>query len=329
MERVLVTGAGGFIGSHLVDHLLARGAYVTAIDVAGPLPPRLSHAEGTRGLDYRQINVTDEACVDLVAAGGFDTVFHLASVVGVARYVQNPLATIDTIVAGTRNVIRGAQISGPRVVFTSTSEVYGRNPAVPWREDAERVLGPTTVDRWVYSTAKALCEHMLFAASRMDPGFPVVVVRYFNVYGPRQGPDFVVSEMIKNVLAGNPPPVFDTGTQTRCFTYIDDAIKGTLLAGESSRAVGEVINIGSSRETRIAEVAELILRLASVDGELRPRSINAQEHYGSYEDIVRRVPDVSKAKKLLGWEAETPIEVGLQRTIAESRESMRRTLGLR
>ena len=175
----------------------------------------------------------------------------------------------------------------------------GRNPVLPWSEIDDRVLGPTSVDRWSYSTAKALCEHMLFGVHHKD-GWPMSIVRFFNVYGPRQNPIYVVSKSIHRVLNGISPELYDGGEQTRCFTYVEDVIDGMIKAATSTRALGEVINLGNPVENTMSEVVDAVLQAA--DSDLVPNNILTEEKYGHvYEDIPRRVPAVEKADLLLGW----------------------------
>mgnify|MGYP001223718266 FL=1 len=200
-----------------------------------------------------------------------------------------------------------------RMLFTSTSEVYGRNPDVPWQEDADRVLGPTNVDRWSYSTSKALCEHMLFGVHHKDH-WPMSIVRFFNVYGPRQNPIYVVSKSVHRVLNNLSPELYDGGKQTRCFTFIDDVIDGIILAATLDSVIGQVINLGNPVENTMAEVVQEILSAA--DSDLPITEILTSEKYGAlYEDIPRRVPSVDKAFELLDWKPKTSMKDGVMKTV--------------
>ncbi|GGU98198.1 UDP-glucose 4-epimerase [Actinomadura cremea] len=316
MERALVTGGSGFIGAHLVDRLVARGDEVTVFDAVpsrdGRGSPR-DHARHVTG-DVRAADALAE-----VIKPGVDVVYHLAAIVGVDRYLTRPLDVIDINVLGTRNVLELAARAGARVLVASTSEVFGKNPAVPWGEDGDRVLGPTTADRWTYSSSKALAEHMTFAFGRQH-GLESRVVRFFNVYGPRQRPAYIVSRSVHRALNGIPPVVYDRGGQTRCFTYVDDAVEGALLAAGNPAAAGYAFNIGTTDETTVAEVVALVNKLAGV--EATPLQVDTAEKLGPvYEDLPRRVPDTVRAAGLLGWRPRTGLEDGLTRTIDWAREN--------
>jgi UDP-glucose 4-epimerase len=200
-------------------------------------------------------------------------------------------------------------------VFTSTSEVFGKNPNPPFVEDDDRVLGSTRTARWSYSTSKAMAEHLVFAM-HTTYGLPVTVVRYFNVYGPRQNPIFVISQTIHRILNGRQPLLYDSGDQSRCFTYIDDAVAGTLLAADSDAAIGEAFNIGSMTETTVRDVVALVIKVANVDSVSSAESIDTAARYGAqYEDIPRRIPDSTKAQRELGWRLKVDLEEGIRRTI--------------
>ena len=188
---------------------------------------------------------------------------------------------------------------------------------MPLVEDSDRVLGPATVDRWSYSISKSAGEHLCNAYFKMH-GLPLTILRYFNVYGPRGGiSDYagVISVFVRNILRGEPPSVHGSGLQIRCFTYVSDAVEATVRAGEADEAIGETINIGSSRETTILELANTIIKIAGRN-ELRPKVIPYKDVYGqSYEDIERRVPSTFKSDKILDFRASTPLDKGLKETI--------------
>ncbi len=314
MANVVVTGGCGFIGSHLAERLVATGNRVTVFDAAAP-----SGAGGA--VRYLRGDVRDEAAVVSAVADDTEIIYHLSAMVGVDTYLAAPADVVEVNLLGTRNVLRRAQAVGAKAVIASTSEVYGKNPATPWREDSDRVLGSTAVDRWSYSTSKALAEHLTFAYVRQN-GLRATIVRYFNVYGPRQRPAYVVSRSVHRALHGVAPEVYDSGTQTRCFTYVQDAVAGTILAGTSSKADGECFNIGSHLETTVAEVVATICELTGLHVPAKP--LDTAAAFGSrYQDIPRRVPDTAKARDVLGWECTTSLRDGLARTIDWARSSPR------
>lgn len=316
---VMVTGAAGFVGSHLIERLLDAGHLVYGLDIADPGVRTLDTVRDHPRFNYLQGDIRDRDVIDRFFRPESSHLYHLASVVGVRRYMEDPLSLIDIAILGTRTLIELCARHDVRILFTSTSEVYGRNPAVPWAEDSDRVLGAPNVDRWSYSTSKAVCEHMLFAVHRKT-GLPFSTVRFFNVYGPRQTPIYVVSQTVRRVLCGERPDLYDGGQQTRCLTYVDDAVEGVLAAATRPEAIGEAFNIGNPAENTMAEVVQMVLEAAGSD--LEPVAIDTREKYGKvYEDIGRRVPAVDKAADLLGWRATTPARDGIAKTVAWAREN--------
>jgi UDP-glucose 4-epimerase len=311
--KVLITGGAGFVGSHLAEAFLARGDHVIALDTGSQAKVR--HL--LRDPRFRLVvdSVMSPDILDGLASQ-VDLIYHLAGVVGVEHYVADPYAVMNVNVIGTQNVLRAAHKHGRRLVFSSTSEVYGRNPAVPWSEDADRVLGPTTIDRWCYATSKAAAEHFCLAYVRL--GLPVTILRYFNVYGPRLDRldvGRVVTIFLGQLLRGEPLTVIGDGTQTRCFTWIGDAVRATVTAGLVTAAEGQVINVGTDEETSIRRLAELLIEIEG--GKSTIRLVSQQSVYGdSYQDVPRRVPDVTRMHRLLGVRADTPLADGLARTLA-------------
>jgi nucleoside-diphosphate-sugar epimerase len=315
MSNVVVTGGYGFIGSHLVSALLNRGDSVTVFDYAKSTHESDTDFDRHANFRFVQGDITDAVALRRALTDDVDTVFHLAAVVGVQNYLKDPLRVLDVNVIGTRNVLELCHRHKARVLFASTSEVFGKNPNPPFAEDDDRVLGSTRTARWSYSTSKAMAEHLVFAMHTAY-GLPVTVVRYFNVYGPRQNPIFVISQSIHRILNGRSPLLYDSGDQTRCFTYVDDAIAGTLLAADSTAAVGEAYNIGSMTETTVREVVDLAIKIANVDGVSGAESVDTAAQYGPrYEDIPRRIPDSTKAQRELGWRLRVDVEEGIRRTI--------------
>jgi len=313
MLRILITGGAGFLGSHLAEAFLARGDAVIALDTG-------SQAKVRHLLDRERFRLVVDSVMSPDILDGLaaqaDIIYHLAGVVGVEHYVADPYQVLNVNINGTQNVLRAAFKHGRRMVFASTSEVYGRNPAVPWREDADRVLGPSTIDRWCYATSKAAGEHFCLAYRRL--GLPVTILRYFNVYGPRLDRldvGRVITIFMGQLLRGEPLTVIGDGSQTRCFTYVTDAVRATVAAGLLATAAGEVINVGTDQETSIRRLAEAMIEIGG--GTSTVRFVPQQTVYGqSYEDVPRRVPDVTRMAQLLGVRANTPLDDGLARTIA-------------
>ena len=323
-ERVLVTGGAGVIGSHLVDALLERGRTVTVLDdlSTGKQQNVAAHRDDPR-FHFVRGDINDATTVDRLV-GGADIVYHLAAAVGVKNIVRDPLNAVLTNVRGTENVLASAHRHGATVLVASTSEIYGKSPDAPFREESDRVLGPTSVHRWSYSTAKAIDEHLAFAYG--EKGLRVSIVRYFNSYGPRideRGYGSVIARFAVQALAGEPITVHGDGRQTRCFTYVSDTVRGTMLAAESDAGHGGVFNIGSTEEVTIGELAVVAREI------LGSRSAIVLTPYESYygtgfEDTRRRVPDVSRARAAIGFEAQIRLRDGLARTLEWCRENFGR-----
>jgi UDP-glucose 4-epimerase len=251
-----------------------------------------------------------------------DLIYHLAAVVGPKYVVEDPLGTIITNVRGTENVLELAFKYWVRSIIASSSEVYGKSTAVPLSEDDDRLLGPTTIGRWSYSDAKAIDEY--FALAYAKKGLPIAIVRYFNAYGPRLDPrgyGSVIARFMTQALQGEPLTVYDDGQQTRCFTYVTDTIEGTVRAATLKEAVGQVFNIGSNDEKTVLELAQLIRQLTNSTSEII--HIPYEAAFGpTFEETRRRVPDVTRARDVLGFQAQTSFEEGLRRTLAWFRDGV-------
>ncbi len=313
--RILITGGAGFIGSNLVDVLTEQGHEVTVIDnlSVGKIANIEHHLESEH-FHFVNDTILNVATLERLVRQA-DLIYHLAAVVGPKYVVEDPLGTIITNVRGTENVLELAIKYWVKTVIASSSEIYGKSTAVPLSEDDDRILGSTTVGRWSYSDAKAIDEY--FALAYAKKGLPVAVVRYFNAYGPRLDPrgyGSVIAKFITQALRGEPLTVYDDGRQSRCFTYIADTIKGTILAATVKEAAGQIFNIGSNRETTILELTTLIRQLTDAASEIV--HVPYETAYGpAFEEPRRRVPDVTRAREVLGFEAQTPLEDGLRRTL--------------
>src|SRR4029077_19512419 len=257
--RVLITGGAGFLGSHLSDAFIARGDEVFVLDTGSIAKVR--HLLNEPRFRYIHDSIFNVELLDSLAAR-VDLIYHLAAVVGVEHYVGDPYETLNVNVNGTQNLLKAAYKYTKKVVFSSTSEVYGRNPKVPWKEDDDRVLGATTIDRWCYSTSKAVGQHFCFASHKL--GLPVTVVRFFNIYGPRLdrvdvGRLFTI--FMGQLLRGADLTVIGDGAQTRCFTYVTDAWAAAIAAGTNRAGDGQAINSDVDVEASVLEFAKLMLEL--------------------------------------------------------------------
>ena len=313
--KILVTGGAGFIGSHLVKKLIDLNHVVITLDnLSTGKQAYISQVMNHPNHTFVNGSVLNRELLESLI-DQCDLVFHLAAVLGVKNTVDNPLKVIEGNIDGTRNVLELAYPRNIKVIFSSTSEVYGKNDQLPFSENSSRVLGPTTTHRWCYATAKALDEHLCF--SYAQKGLPVTVVRYFNAYGPRAMASQyggVIPKFITAALKGEPITVYGDGKQTRCFIYIDDMVKGTLACMDHKNN-NEVFNIGKDHVMSINELAEKIKLLSSSTSPII--HIPYESAYGTgYEDMRNRIPDMTKSNKLLGFYPTIDIDEGLRKTIA-------------
>jgi len=310
--KILITGGSGFIGSYLAEAELKRGNKVIALDLAPPT--KVKHLLKNPNFKHIQGDMLDENIVEPLVKK-FDLIYHFAAIADPALYCDNPLRVLEVDLEGTQKSIKLAYKYNKKFIFASTSEVYGKNLNVPWKEDHDRVLGTTTTHRWSYSTAKAAGEHYCFAYAQK--GLRMAICRFFNFYGPRLdflGKGRVMSCFLEQFLKNKPVTVVEPGDQTRCFTYIDDGIRGILKIAHLLQAEGQVFNLGTTEEISILDLAKLMKKIGKFKSEIK--IIPCEEKYGEgYDDIYRRVPDISKAKKILKWEPKISLEEGLKKTI--------------
>lgn len=308
---MLVTGGAGFIGSHLVTALLAEGHDVRIIDdlSSGKLA-NIQAVHGTPEFEFVEASVLDRNVLN-EGIDWCDMVFHLAAAVGVKKVIYDPVGSTLTNIDTTSLVLELCSKSDKRVLITSTSEVYGNSTELPFREDANLVIGPTQQGRWSYACTKALDE-FLTLAYHQQYGLPVIVVRLFNTVGPRQAGAFgmVVPRFVQQAIKGSPITIFGDGTQSRCFGHVDDVVRGIMGLYDNSESLGEVFNIGNNEEITISELAELIIEITGSSSEIK--HIPDDEVYdGKFADLQRRVPDLQKIKRFIGYEP----QMNLRKTI--------------
>lgn len=314
MKKVLVTGGAGFIGSHLVELLLARGHEVWTIDdlSTGKLSA-LDNALNHPKHHFMEGSILDKRLLEEVLPQ-VDVIYHLAAVLGVKNCVENPLTVIKGNIDGTKNVLEVAAPLGKKVIFASTSEVYGKNKKLPFREHDDRVYGSAHIHRWCYATAKALDEHLCLAYAKA--GLPVTILRYFNAYGPRATSSAyggVIPRFIAAALKGEPIEVHGTGQQTRCFTYISDTVEASYRAMDP-KANGLIINVGNNKQVSIETLAYMIKGLTHSSSEIV--YVPYEKAYGEgFEDMAKRQPDITRLKEVLDFKPRIHIKAGLYKTI--------------
>jgi UDP-glucose 4-epimerase len=319
--RALVTGGAGFIGSHLTEALLAAGHEVAVLDdLSTGRVENLAAVKGHARLELNTGSVTDEPLVRKLVAGA-DVVYHLAAAVGVRLILDQPVGTIETNVVGTETVLRAAREGRPRVVLASTSEVYGKNDRVPLSEEDDRVLGPTTKSRWSYACSKAIDEFLGLAYHR-EYQLPVTIVRFFNTIGPRQTGRYgmVVPRFVRQALDGGPITVYGDGRQSRCFTDVEDTVRATIALSLAPDAVGEVFNVGTTHEVTIDALAERVRALTGADSPIVHVPYD-EAYQPGFEDLRRRVPDIGKAERVVGYRPRVLLDETLRRVIDHLRDS--------
>ena len=313
--RAFITGGAGFIGSHLAEALLAKGHEVTILDdLSTGAIENVEHLKGRPGFRYHIESAMNEPVLaELV--DDCDVVFHLAAAVGVRLIVESPTHTIETNVRGTEIVLKHASKKKKPVLIASTSEVYGKNTQVPFREDADLVLGPTCRNRWAYACSKALDEFLALAYHK-EKGLPVVIVRLFNTIGPRQTGRYgmVVPRFVAQALADEPITVYGDGTQSRSFTYVGDVVRGMIALMTEPKAAGDVFNIGNGAEITMRTLAEKIREMTRSKSPIVHVPYEVAYQPG-FEDMPRRVPDIGKIRGLVGYEPRVALDEMLSEII--------------
>ena len=325
--RALITGGAGFIGSHLAEQLLNRGQEVTVIDnLSTGQFENIAHLEKRIGFHYAIEDIRNTAVMDRLVSE-CDVIYHLAAAVGVFSIVSSPIDTIEINVGGTEVVLRTARRYRRKVLIASTSEVYGKNEKVPFSEDDDRTLGPTTKSRWSYAASKELDEFLALAYHRAAD-LPVIIFRLFNTVGARQRGHYgmVLPRFVQWALRGEPIQVYGDGKQQRCFANVHDVVHAIMGLAEAPDATGQVFNIGSNEEISIYQLAERVRDRVQSASEIV--LVPYDEAYeAGFEDMRRRVPDISKIGRLIGWKPTTPLETTIEQIIEYQRGRLNREKG--
>ena len=321
-KTYLITGGAGFIGSHVTGALLDRGSRVLALDDLST--GRLSNIAAFVGhpkYQFAQANISDAIVLDRMASEA-DVIIHLAAAVGVQLIVERPVHTIETNIMGAEFVLKAALRYRRRVLLASTSEVYGKGSKIPFSEEDDVLLGPSSKSRWAYATSKMVDEFLGLAYQR-EYGIEVVPFRLFNTVGPRQVGRYgmVIPRFVQQALVGEPITVYGDGSQTRCFCDIRDVVRALLGLAEHPNASGRVFNIGATEEISIMDVARRVRELAHSDSKIVCCPYD-EVYAPGFEDMLRRVPDISRVRDLLGWSPQFSLADTLGTIIDHEKESL-------
>jgi UDP-glucose 4-epimerase len=317
--KFFITGGAGFIGSHLAERLLDRGDRVLILDdLSTGSMDNIAHLVGRPGFEYRIGSALDAPlvteCVDRC-----DVTVHLAAAVGVRLIVERPVHTIETNIGATETVLDAAAKKQKLTLVASTSEVYGKSAKIPFAEEDDLQLGPTSHSRWAYACSKAMDEWLALAYHR-EKKVPVILARLFNTVGPRQTGRYgmVLPNFAAQALAGEPITVYGSGQQSRCFGHVQDAVEALLRMVATPATVGQVFNVGNDEEVTIYRLAELVREAAGSSSEIR--LIPYSEAYAEgFEDMLRRVPDVRKLERTVGYRPRTPLSQIIADVVADQR----------
>lgn len=317
--RYLITGGAGFIGSHLAEALLTGGDQVAAIDdlSTGSLD-NIAHLSAQPNFQFINETIHNEAVMDRLVSE-CDAIYHLAAAVGVELIIRDPVRTIETNLIGTETVLRLARRYRRKVLIASTSEVYGKSTDIPFREDADRVMGPTIKSRWSYAESKAMDEFLALAYHKQF-GVPIVICRFFNTVGPRQTGTYgmVIPRLVKQAVHDQPLTVHGDGRQSRCFCNVKDTVRAVVALSRAPGAVGEIFNIGSRDEITILELAERIIARANSRSTIQLVPYE-QAYEAGFEDMRRRLPSLDKIQAAIGWQPTIPLDQTLDEVIAQFR----------
>ncbi len=322
MKRVLITGAAGMIGSHLCDALLDRNIEVVGIDnLSYGKIENLSHNLENPSFSFYPIDIMNLNALHTITRG-VDTIFHLAALKKTGES-QSSMNTLTVNAKGSENIFEIARTWRTKLIFASTSDVYGMSPNLPFHEDGDLLLGPSMIRRWSYAVSKLYAEQLAFAYYK-ECNLPMVILRYFGGFSPRSNFSWSgghIPIFIHAILGNKEVVIHGDGSQTRSMAFVDDLVNGTILAAERDEAIGEIINLGSTEEISVIESAKIIHEISGVKWGLKLKFVPFNEIFGQYRDIQRRVPDISKAKELLGYTPRFSFRDAVKATIESLRQN--------
>ena len=313
-NRVYVTGGAGFLGSHICKLLLKKGSKVYCIDISDNY--RIRDLKKNKNFSFHKASILNiKKLKKIIKKNSY--IYHFAAIADPLKYVQQPLKTLNIDLKASINIFELASNKKCKIIFASTSEVYGKNSKVPWSEDDDRVLGSTKINRWCYSSSKAVSEHYLIAYAK-EKNLKFVIFRFFNVYGPSLdslGNGRVLTMMLDRFLKNNNVLIHGNGKQTRSFSYIDDVVNGVVEISNNKKCENDIYNIGSNKEIKIIDLAKKIKKLGNFSSKLK--FIDHRKVFGkSYEDVPRRVPSLKKINKFLKYNKKTSLNEGLKKIIS-------------
>ena len=313
--NILITGGAGFIGSHLCESLITEGHRITIIDnLSTGKFSNISHLQTNSNFHYVLGTILDRSIIEGLIAEA-DEIYHLAAAVGVEYIINNPLLSLKTNIIGTENVLEFANKYKKKVLIASTSEIYGKSEKIPFKENDDRVLGSTHITRWGYSCSKAIDEFIALAYYK-EKKLPVIIVRFFNTVGPRQSGQYgmVVPKFVKNALLNHPITIHGTGKQSRCFVDVADVVEGIKTLMKEPKAIGQIFNIGNTEEICIEDLAKKIKVLVKSNSKIEYLPYEEAYEEG-FEDMLRRMPDLTKIKEYIGYTPKYNLDKILERVI--------------
>ncbi len=313
MKKILITGGAGFIGTNIVKKLIEKKYIIYVVDNKYlNNKNNLYIYKNKKNFYYIKADLSKETFYKSFNIK-VDIILHLASGVGVSSYIDDPYNLILSIFKPTINLLNLSKKFKSHFIFASTSEIYGKNLMLPWHELSDRVLGPTNISRWSYSSVKSTCEHLIYGFKKNFPKFKFTIIRLFNVYGPYQRPNFIISSFMKKIINNKKINIYDNGKMTRCFTFVEDVCDCIIKIFNNKKSYSESFNVGANKENSIIEVKKIFEKIHKK--KIKFNFIDTKKLYkNKYEDILRRVPKVDKVKEKIYWKANTSLEEGIKKT---------------